>query len=1171
MSLEKFAIAQETRLGAVGFAEPDNCLWLGTVTGDIETFSLHDQSTSVLGHGYADIVAVQPLPDGLGLIVVEAAGSVLVVARQAADRVHAVMVTDLGRPVKCAQLIPGTDHVLVVDDESSAAAVTIDVSTGTVKTLATGLDSPRAVAIDEPRRRAVILAQPPGDVCWLYLVDIDTGAVATESAWCDQASALATAPPSMDGVLVASEMDGTVGLVRFDGAPSEVGEGSGEVVCGLARWGSLVLMVTPSSVAAYEWGLDPGPMYLSVPLGPVFVGGYFRALADLGAEGLNLTDVVVSIEEGPAAGFVSAGIEMPDPSGLQPVLIGAGPEHGEFHLTVARAGAPQQRLARRRFRVTSHWPDEKHGPGVAVTGTRQVFAHAWGGGPTGPQNIKVHPAPDTWRVAVVLISTDDVHYPAPSDTAATWQDLLIGSGESARTYYEEVSYWNTPPAAGGDPRGTTVSLARNEVFGPVDLPGGWGTYFEGGEPDRPWGGWNPKETTWQDLVTAFCSELHNQGRGEKVLRATDAVVFVVRTASDDVVSIGDQMMRAEFVWPEARMGDDMPTFWWKTPFSTSFISKPIVVMPDELPAHIPDEKRFELAQVLSHELGHTLGCNDLYNQGEYPPEVSAREINDLDLMGSEGLQWPHFSLANRMRLGWIAPSWIQKFDFGANPTGGHVILQAAETLSRSGPPAGRHAGIEIRIRDGRNYYCEYRRKQFGQVGDQGLLPVYGTNRLILGTDVDPTPNGLPARPDILLLPPDADGDGPFLKTNGQDYEESDVTDPQRMHDFRLVFDHIDADTNAAHVNVEYISARRPELQIRHAPGRGDWKSPDINVEGPGGVNRIAKGLTHTIAVTVRNAGNLAAENVRVHLSWLPFTTGPGDWRTLDLDPLPQNIPAGAQVEFRAQWQVPASLQVDGMEVEHFCVKADIAAYVDPLDPSHSEIVVYNNSAQSNFNSTAVSTGSPSTRCRTGITVTNTLAHPATFTHAAEQTSPYFRTYVGNAWLHLKPNETRMVEVLYESLAGDPVHGAEFDQAFAAEEGLAPNQVGLTSFVVPPELHRCRTSHPWWGAGLSIRAGFATRIGDLGCKGELVQGSVVGTHDETVMPLHDGSVNLVLWLADSPDEQTALGAEVTDGGFTVVVPGDILSAVQNGRELYGEALYSGTRRWAPSRSGARRLA
>jgi hypothetical protein len=202
---------------------------------------------------------------------------------------------------------------------------------------------------------------------------------------------------------------------------------------------------------------------------------------------------------------------------------------------------------------------------------------------------------------------------------------------------------------------------------------------------------------------------------------------------------------------------------------------------------------------------------------------------------------PQASIANKMRLGWIDPSWIETFDFGKNPTGHAVTLHAAEALARTGPPAGRKAAIEVRIADGWNYYFEYRRTLGGAMTDQQLATTAGGAQVVLGTDVRADGAAKPARPVILRLAVDADGNGPLLKAIGEDYEETDVTNPQRQHDFRLVFDQIDpADGNAAHVHVEYIAAHRPELQITPAPGRGDWKSPDIDLVGPGGITRSSR-------------------------------------------------------------------------------------------------------------------------------------------------------------------------------------------------------------------------------------------------------------------------------------------------------------------------------------------
>jgi hypothetical protein len=96
--------------------------------------------------------------------------------------------------------------------------------------------------------------------------------------------------------------------------------------------------------------------------------------------------------------------------------------------------------------------------------------------------------------------------------------------------------------------------------------------------------------------------------------------------------------------------------------------------------------------VLSHELGHTLGLEDLYNQGDYPAEIAARAIGELDFMGSE-YTLPQASIANKLCLGWLHPTWIDNFDFGKTPAGRPVTLQSVESLTRLGPPVraeGRH-------------------------------------------------------------------------------------------------------------------------------------------------------------------------------------------------------------------------------------------------------------------------------------------------------------------------------------------------------------------------------------------------------------------------------------------------------------------------------------------------
>jgi len=56
-----------------------------------------------------------------------------------------------------------------------------------------------------------------------------------------------------------------------------------------------------------------------------------------------------------------------------------------------------------------------------------------------------------------------------------------------------------------------------------------------------------------------------------------------------------------------------------------------------------------------------------------------------------------------------------------------------------------------------------------------------------------------------------------------------------MHDFVLRLQATSSpDADSAQIRVDYIAAHRPQLQIRPAPGRGNFKSPDIDLLGPSG-------------------------------------------------------------------------------------------------------------------------------------------------------------------------------------------------------------------------------------------------------------------------------------------------------------------------------------------------
>ncbi len=221
----------------------------------------------------------------------------------------------------------------------------------------------------------------------------------------------------------------------------------------------------------------------------------------------------------------------------------------------------------------------------------------------------------------------------------------------------------------------------------------------------------------------------------------------------------------------------------------------------------------EIYETFSHELGHNLGMGD-----QYTPAVPGRNPGAWEMMDSDD-PFPHFSLAHRMMLGWVQPGWVQSFNFQsmAAPLDQTVTL---EPIEEGGPPSGRKTGVEIRLADGWNYYFEYRKGQGAQIADRDLP----TDSRVLGTDVVSPPYVAPiSRPTILLLNNDVDGDGAVLGS-GQDYEETDTTDPVYPTDFKV---DVSGANGTANVRVRYGVNSKPDPSIRPWPA-----SPESPVAEP---------------------------------------------------------------------------------------------------------------------------------------------------------------------------------------------------------------------------------------------------------------------------------------------------------------------------------------------------
>ncbi|MFI6909609.1 hypothetical protein ACIBKY_50685 [Nonomuraea sp. NPDC050394] len=1135
--------------GSLSFHEPSNTVWFATSAGEVRAVRLMDRREWLCGSGFDDPVEAVPVQDGLAVAVVERDGRVCVARREAADALDAATVADLGEPVVAARLHPDFGVLLVLTGDG---LYSVDLTGGVVRAVATDLSEGLGLAVDDARREAFVLRAKPDGTQGVSVVALDSGDVQDLPQSVSGAVCLVTAPLGDHGVLVVDGA-GSAAVHRADGT-SGPGVSLGHVVSGMARWGTLLLALEGGRLHATEWDLDPGPMPVTVPLGPLFVRGYADVPFDPAAVGLAVVDVEFEVAEGPECGTFSAGIE---PGGAAVTVLLAARRQGEFHL-LARERGTGTVLATRRFRVTACWPDAEVGPPVAVSGEGAIRP-LWGGvGGVASYTRGKKPAPKEFRLAVVLVSTKDRRFGTTlASTQSTWKDYVIGSGTSARTYLEEVSYFNQPGAGPGT-TGTTVRLLGGRVLGPVDLDHGWGDLFKMRNAGNLDGGWTSLSGGPITMVEAISSYLLHQPDGYEIMRDADALVIVVRSGSDMPVSVGTGKVPTKFVWGHARRRGTM--FSLKAPIfpPAPLIDKPgpIVVMTDLYPA--VTGKKAE--RTLCHELGHALDLDDLYDgNGTFTDEVKQHLATWVDLMHTSDTL-PHLSIANRLRLGWVRPAWLRRFDFSLNPNGAVVTLRAAEALSRTGPPPGQAAGIEVPINDSRSYLFEYRRQQPGMVGDQELNEVTsGANpRFVLGTDVDGS--GKSSRPPILLLPDDSDGEGPILDAGGEDYEDNDTTHPARMFDFRVTVESIGTpDPDTVTVKVDYIGTHRPQLVVRPAPGGDDFKSPDIELINPLGVSptsgffidSVIKGAPNVVRITIHNVGTLDAKDVLLHVKWIPYTTSAGGWQTLPDPPRLPLVPAKGKTSLTVVWNVPASLQIKGVEVEHFCFRVDIDRYWDPVHPEDGELVVHDNWAQSNFATTSVGSGSPSQRIRTVLGVANEL--PVALTHLLEgqQSRDLFRIYLGNAWLWLDAGESRYVDLAYESLAGDPILGGNFAEA-AASLIQDPNQAVISLWRVPPPEADCATPAQAFGANLQLHAGQRCWFEGVRREGEVIWAQLLTTEESEVVPVTHGIVYLSTWSPAMPDmlPEVTTGEVEESGVVRVRLGKQALALISQGGPLTG---------------------
>ncbi|RLE16587.1 MAG: hypothetical protein DRJ50_14870, partial [Actinobacteria bacterium] len=612
--------------------------------------------------------------------------------------------------------------------------------------------------------------------------------------------------------------------------------------------------------------------------GPYFVGSYHRVAVKLSSQ-VTMADINFVVPGGPAGAQLSLSRQRPETK-VPEIMLLAGFRPGGYILE-ARKKSTGQLLAKLPFDVTTSWNDETRGPGIWFDGEPSGGSQgsAWGGGPAAPQNLDVVPASGTRRVAIVLVDTTSERYTTAEGTATrtAWLDdavngvLVGGVTRSVAAWLSEVSYGQF-----------TISA---QAFGPYQLAGDFDAHINANG--------SPKGSYYQAAITAADADIDY-------------------TQFDSVVVVSRSIDGGRSAWPYASIGEWGP---WTT--ADGNLNLGVVSMPFDWTAR--DGR--QVHETLTHELGHNLGLGD-----QYTPSVAGRNVGEWDMMHADGF-FPHFSAPHRMMLGWVESPWIESLDFGSMPVpvDKTVRLRAIEA---GAPPAGEKSVVEVRKADGWNYYFEFRNPQSGHIGDQEMT----TPSRVLGLDAVSAPWAPPiARPYLLLLPNDSDGDGPVLAVGGN-YREFDP-DPSAPMNFQVDVTAIAGDT--ADLRIRWNVIGRPDPSIRPWPASSDrrWQSPDIEVRNaknaadPSLFNLPWNKNPNTVVAKVTNRGDMNADSVRVEFFVKDYTVSSAPETPLGSDT--KDIASGTTVEFTASWTPPAE--------GHFCIVVRVPLYQTPGTPSVVEL------------------------------------------------------------------------------------------------------------------------------------------------------------------------------------------------------------------------------------------
>lgn len=824
----------------------------------------------------------------------------------------------------------------------------------------------------------------------------------------------------------------------------------GNSVAGAVKHGNLIVVNALKRLFWYDF--NPYPIQIEVHNKTPFIGTFERLIFHFGTSGLTVEDLVYTFSSGEGSGRIS--LSKDNESAPNEVMMLVGYMVGNHKLEITKKGTAEV-VGVLEYEITDVWTDNNASPSHWLTGSLSHFntGYTWGGGPTTPQNIDVLPQSGTRNVCLLMVDTSSARYPggaALTTIQDEWVNGTIGTApdadgkvRSARAYFQEVSQ-----------NVFTLNLVGGQAP-VVNLPNAWTDYFSAMVSPWPSNSFRPIDASAFAQACISAAAMLTDGGGNALInfQQVQSLILIVRsqgTATTD-----------NFFWPQAWGGA------FTVPGGSASMS--VLGMPDDWSSVRDSRTVFE---TLSHEIGHNLGLPDLYTSGNtfYSAAVAARDVTSFDLMSSEQLL-PHFSIGNKMQLGWVRPEWVLPLDFSRStiPLDMTINIHASEL---GAPPAGRVSAIEVRIADGWNYYFEYRAGQLIQIGDQQFQNPSGDDtgtNVVLGTDMISSTFTFPiARPQIMRLPRDAENENSFFDA-GEDYKETD-TSSMAISDFNMTV--LSTASDFATVRIRYGTNGRPDLYIRPWPGGDIWQSPDIEVQNtksladPALHNQPWIGHPNTLVARFKNRGPVTARNVKVDFFIKDFTVGgaPEVFLGSDIRDIPPESAATPFVEFTTSW-IPNN---DG----HKCIVARTPLYIDTsVNPNIVEVTDSNNMAQTNYSRYISAAASPAHREITAVSLHNPF-DKKTDIYVIPQIKGYFahfyRLYLEHSSLKLNPGETKKVKVMVESeYAGqqwfsEQLKKKQINERFFSED----TRMSLVGYGVPPNT----PAHPVLLGGVQINVG-----------------------------------------------------------------------------------------------------